>query len=133
MRARRGFLAAALVLLCAAACAPQPAPVPGVGAIAPEALAARIASGDAPLVLDVRTPAEFEAGHVPGAVNIPHDALASRIDELADHRDDEIVVHCQSGRRAGIAEDVLEEAGFRRILDLTGHWKAWKEGGYPVE
>jgi 3-mercaptopyruvate sulfurtransferase SseA len=45
-------------------------------AIPPDELARRIASGDAPLILDVRTPEEFVDGHLPGARNIPHDALA---------------------------------------------------------
>ena len=117
----------ALLFLLAACASAEPA-----ATITPEALAARIADGSAPLVLDVRTQAEYDAGHVPGAVLIPHDQLAQRLAELGDAKDAEIVVHCQSGRRAGMAEEVLRDAGFSRVTDLEGHWQAWQAGGYPV-
>lgn len=118
------------LLLLAAACAGAH---PQVGHISPAELEKRIEAGNAPVVLDVRTPAEYEAGHIPGAINIPHTELASRLGELGPDHDEEIVVHCQSGRRASMAEGVLHDAGFERILDLDGHWKAWKEGGYPEQ
>lgn len=118
------------LLLLAAACAGAD---PKVGHISPAELEKRIQAGNAPIVLDVRTPAEYAAGHIPGAINIPHDQLASRLGELGPKRDEEIVVHCQSGRRASMAEHVLRDAGFQHILDLDGHWKAWKESGYPEQ
>lgn len=129
---RTRWIARALVpvLLALAACANEAAPTPS---IAPEALAARIAAGDAPIVLDVRSEQEYEAGHIPGAVWIPHDQLASRVGELAGHEADEIVVHCKTGRRAAAAEEVLREAGFTRVVDLEGHIVAWQEGGHPTE
>ena len=52
------------------------------GLIVGSAVVRRIADGSAPVVLDVRSDAEFRAGHIPGAVHIPHDELAGRIDEL---------------------------------------------------
>ncbi len=123
------LLGALLAVGAAAVCsAEQPA-----GPITPAELAARIESGSAPTVLDVRTPGEYAAGHVPGAVNIPHDALAERLAELDLPKSSEIVVHCESGRRASQAELVLVEAGFTRVRDLDGHMAAWREGGYPVE
>jgi phage shock protein E len=126
-RATHGL--AAILALAAAACSAEPA----AGPIAPAELAERIEAGDAPLVLDVRTPEEFAGGHVPGAVNIPYDQLAGRLGELDVDRSEEIVVHCESGRRASQAETVLEEAGFSDVRDLTGHMSAWREGGYPLE
>jgi rhodanese-related sulfurtransferase len=95
------------------------------GAVESQVLAARIASGDAPLILDVRTPAEFAKGHIPGAINIPHDELAGRVEELGVDRDAEVVVYCRSGRRAGVAESVLVESGFSNVHDLSGHWLGW--------
>lgn len=123
------WAAAILAGLVALACAAESAP----SRISPEELAARIEAGDAPTVLDVRTEAEFAAGHLPGAINIPHTELAERLDELAFARGSEIVVHCQSGRRASQAEAVLLEAGFADVRDLDGHMAAWREGGYPIE
>ena len=97
---------------------------------APAALAAKIDAGTAPLVLDVRTPEEFAAGHVPGAVLIPHDQLEARIAELGEPR--EVVVYCRSGRRSGLAEPVLEAHGFR-VSQLEGSWNAWSAAGLPAE
>lgn len=122
---------AAFALLWLLACAGSDAPP--AATITPEELASRIEAGTAPLVLDVRTPQEYEAGHIPGAVLIPHDQLASRIGELAGHENDEIVVHCKSGRRAAMAEEVLRGAGFTQVEDLKGHMLAWQEGGYPTQ
>jgi rhodanese-related sulfurtransferase len=98
---------------------------PGIGSVEPQVLAARITNGDAPLILDVRTPAEYAEGHLPGAINISHDELAGRVDELGAERNAEVVVYCRSGRRAGLAESVLVESGFTNVLDLNGHWLGW--------
>lgn len=101
--------------------------------IASSELVARIESGSAPLVLDVRTPEEYATGHIPGAINITHTELGDRLSEIEEHRNDEIVVHCRSGKRAGLAETVLLEAGFTRVRDLDGHMLQWQGNGYPIE
>ena len=101
--------------------------------IASSELAARIESGTAPLILDVRTPEEYSAGHIPGAINISHTELGERLGELEEHKNEEIVVHCRSGHRAGLAETVLVDAGFTGVRDLDGHMLQWEENGYPVE
>ena len=102
-------------------------------AISSSELSGRIDAGNAPLILDVRTPREYEAGHIPGAVNIPHTELNGRISELESNRNEEIVVHCQSGPRAGIAQSILSRAGFMKIRELQGHMQQWKAGGYRIE
>ncbi|MGW8283032.1 MAG: rhodanese-like domain-containing protein, partial [Gemmatimonadota bacterium] len=79
-----------------------------------------------------RSPEEYAAGHIPGAVNIPYDELPERLDELNGAQDQEIIVYCRTGRRAGIAELALQEAGFRNVRDLDGHMVDWTSGGYPV-
>ncbi len=114
------------------ASAPE-ATAPVVHEVPPDTLAARLAAGTPPLVLDVRTPEEYAEGHVPGAINIPHTEVAARLDELAPYRDREIVLYCRSGRRAGIAADVLKEAGFSRLAHLSGDMPGWAARGLPVE
>ena len=105
----------------------------GPGSIEPKALSERIAWADpALLVLDVRTPDEYAAGHVPGAVNIPGSDLAARIAELDEARERDIVVYCRTGVRAGQALDVLGKAGFRRLLHLEGDYTRWTGEKRPV-
>jgi rhodanese-related sulfurtransferase len=81
-------------------------------------------------VLDVRTPQEYAEGHVPGAVNVPHDQLASRLAEVP--KDKDVVLYCRSGRRAGIAADVLAANGYKHLSHLEGDMNAWVEKGRPV-
>lgn len=118
------------LLIFLTACAEQP-PQP-VGQIDAAELAGRIASGSAPMILDVRSREEYEAGHVPGALHIPFDELAVRIQEIGDARDSELVVYCQSGRRAGIAGDILRSNNFSAVRDLDGHWQRWTQDGRAV-
>jgi rhodanese-related sulfurtransferase len=96
-------------------------------------LAERVRTGTAPLVLDVRTRDEYARGHIPGALNIPHNELANRTDELGIGKTDEVIVLCRSGRRAEYAEDLLIEAGFENVRGLTGHMEGWKKMGYPTQ
>ena len=99
-----------------------------------EALLARQGAGDASLVvLDVRTPAEFAAGHVPGAINVPHDAIEARLDELAPLRDKDVVVYCGAGKRAALALATLERNGYTRLWHLDGDYQGWTAAGRPVE
>jgi phage shock protein E len=72
-------------------------------------------------LLDVRTPEEFAAGHLPGARNLPYDQVRSRVAELGPDRDARIVVYCRSGRRSGLARDALRELGFRQVLNGGGY------------
>lgn len=117
-------LAPVLLALALALAAQAAAP----GSIEPKALADRIAWADASLVvLDVRTPAEFADGHIPGAVNIPHTELAARVAELEAARERDIVVYCRSGSRAAAALEVLEKSGFRHLFHLKGDYTRWSE------
>jgi rhodanese-related sulfurtransferase len=84
------------------------------------------------LILDVRTPEEFSSGHVPDAVNIPHDALASRLPELASDRDTPVIVYCERGGRAGKATSVLLDAGYENVFHLAGDMSEWRANGRPT-
>lgn len=135
-------LASLLALALTAACE---APEPPALTIAPSELLARIEGGTAPLVLDVRTPGEYAAGHIPGAFNIPHDELASRIDEVLAFGAlgartgatyavlGHFVVYCRTGRRTRLALPVLEKAGYDHLIYLEGQWQGWVAAGMPVE
>ncbi len=86
---------------------------------------------DAPLLLDVRTPEEFAAGHIPGAVNLPHTEIAARLDELLPLADHGVVVYCRSGRRAELGASVLLGEGIA-VGHLAGDMLGWQEAGLPV-
>lgn len=77
------------------------------------------------LLLDVRTPGEFAAGHVEGAVNLPVQELEQRLADVPAKKDQPIVVYCASGRRSAAAKRVLEKAGFSKVSDLGGmsNWR----------
>jgi len=126
---RTGILVASLALAGSAAA--------DDASVTPEELLAARKSGEKVLVLDVRTPEEYESGHVPGAVNIPHDELASRVAEVKDEvkkKDaSEVVVYCEAGRRAGMAEETLRENGVENVKLLEGHMKQWRSDGRPTE
>ena len=70
--------------------------------------------------LDVRTPAEFAAGHVEGAINIPVETIDSRWVELEPHRADSVIVYCRSGRRSAAAIQVLRQQGFEFLRNGGG-------------
>ncbi len=95
-------------------------------------LLTRLESAEGPVVLDVRSPEEYADGHVPGAINVPYDQIGARLDSLDAYRDRGFVVYCRTGRRAGIAETVLIEAGFERVWDLEGHMVSWMEQDLPL-
>lgn len=85
------------------------------------------------VILDVRTPEEFAAGHVPGAINIPYTHLPSRISEIAEAADKDIVLYCAVGVRAEMGAERLRENGFIKLLHLDGDMKAWEAQKRPLE
>ncbi len=74
-------------------------------------------------VVDVRTPAEFAAGHVPGALNIPHDQMEARHGEIGPPSTP-VVVYCRTGHRSGMARRTLVAKGFGLVYDFQ-RWDAW--------
>ena len=101
--------------------------------VSPERTADDLANpppGGAPVVVDVRTPDEFAAGHIGGAVNIPLNHLRERMNELPSHRP--LLVHCQSGYRSSLAASLLERAGFTTVRELAGGIGAWQAAGLPL-
>jgi rhodanese-related sulfurtransferase len=91
-----------------------------------------LAGAAPPVVLDVRSDEEWEAGHVRGAVHVPVDELRDRAGSLPRGR--RIAVHCRSGFRAHLALRTLKELGFPDVVNVTGGWLSMSaEGGYNME
>jgi rhodanese-related sulfurtransferase len=134
-------LAAVLAAAVSAACVSQPGPDRAANQPASDAAAGSVVAGVAPgivdaegarklvgagiQVVDVRTPAEFAAGHIPGAVNIPYDELARRAGEVGPPSTP-VLLYCRSGRRSGIATETLRKLGYAEIYDLRAYelWRA---------
>lgn len=80
-------------------------------------------TAEKPFLLDVRTPQEFAAGHLPGATNIPVDELRGRLNELP--RDQQIAAYCQVGQRGYLATRILLQSGFS-AANIGGGYKTFK-------
>ena len=83
------------------------------------------------LVLDVRDPGEYGAGHILGARNVPLSRLNDA--EVAKRKDRPVIVYCEGGERSAKAVAVLKKQGFTRVVNLTGGLRAWQQAGLPVE
>jgi rhodanese-related sulfurtransferase len=78
-------------------------------------------------VVDVREPADVEAGMIPNAISIPRGILELVIDEAIPDQDDVIVLYCGGGSRSALAADTLQVMGYNKVVSLTGGWRAWQE------
>lgn len=76
------------------------------------------------LFVDVRTAAEYETGHLPGAVNIPIEELRERLSELP--ADKELILYCRVGFRGYLAYRILVQNGFKKVRNLSGGWLTYK-------
>jgi len=103
----------------------------GVALVSPEKAQELIGAGGVTL-LDVRTPAEFAAGHIAGAENIDFYAadFADRIDAL--DRSERYVVYCHTGNRSGKASKSMAEKGFTYVTDVDGGIEAWQTAQLPT-
>lgn len=119
--------------LVAIGCSQAESETPVITSVSPQELVRLMEAKADILVLDVRAGDEHAAGHIPGAVNIPHTEIGYRWSELAAYRNKHVIVCCWAGGRADIAKQVLREAGFTSLLDLRGHMAEWQRLGYPVE
>lgn len=95
-------------------------------------LTERLAAPAPPRLLDVRTPAEFETAHIPGSYNVPLDLLREHRDEIMAHLDEEVVLVCRSGQRAGQAEETLRAAGLGNVHILDGGILDWEAKGFTL-
>lgn len=119
-------------LTCLFAC--SPANESAVRSVSPDEITQGLSIGKTPLILDVRTAEEFNSGHVPGAILVPVDELPDRLDILREiKKEREVVVYCESGKRAQKAAQILIDSDFEAVGHLEGDMAAWREKGLPIE
>ena len=104
----------------------------GTEQIAPAAFEKEM-TADAGQLIDVRTPKEYNEGHLNGAKNlhIYDQNFITRLDSL--DKDETVYVYCKAGGRSAEAVETLEGKGFKHIVELEGGMDAWKEAGKPVK
>jgi rhodanese-related sulfurtransferase len=98
----------------------------------PAAVRSLMTSHPGTRLIDVRTPGEFAALHIPGSYNVPLDLLREHRDELRAEHDDPVVLVCASGARAEQARSVLDRTGLERLEVLRGGVADWQRDGGPV-
>ncbi|MEQ1666858.1 MAG: rhodanese-like domain-containing protein [Sulfuriferula sp.] len=94
--------------------------------------AAQIAAGT--VVIDVREPAEFEAGCLPNSVNVPRGVLEFKINEhpALANKDANLLITCKTGGRAALATLSLQCLGYTQLMSIAGGFEAWSTSGQPV-
>lgn len=93
-------------------------------------LALRVTNREAPILLDVRTPAEWERGHIPGAQHLPFAEILSACCSLPT--DSEVVVYCGSGYRSNMAGSYMKTHGYSNVKSLAGGVLAWGRAQHPL-
>lgn len=107
--------------------------------ITPEELKAKLDAREDMLLVDVREPAEFEAGHIEGAHLVPRGIIEAAADTsypkhyppLSGGRERQIVLYCATSGRSAMAAAVLQMMGFRNVLNLAGGFVRWETEGLP--
>lgn len=103
----------------------------GGEAVSPQQ-AIQLINNEAGIVVDIREAKIFQKGHITDAVNIPLAALKDRIIELEKHKDKPVVVVCETGQNAGFAGRILKEAGFEKVVRLSGGMSGWRNESLPL-
>jgi rhodanese-related sulfurtransferase len=85
------------------------------------------------LVIDVRDPGEYKAGHILGARNLPVARIAEDAASVAKRKDRPLIIYCDGGNRSAKALGALKQQGFSRVVNLSGGIGAWQQAGLPVE
>jgi rhodanese-related sulfurtransferase len=89
------------------------------------------------MIIDVREPAEYAAGHIPGAINIPRGVIEFKIWKHVGFPDNtntgmKTYLYCKSGGRCALATRSLKDLGFTNVIAVDMKFKAWRDAGYPI-
>jgi phage shock protein E len=76
--------------------------------------------GNKPLIIDVRTPAEWNEGHLPNAKHIEWQEIGERIADITSSKDETIYVYCRTGNRSGKAKEILDQLGYSDVTNAGG-------------
>lgn len=129
------LVAAALLAGCSGTAQPKAPPAATqsgqVVTISTKDLLTRLQGGEKPLIIDVREPYEFDAGHIEGAKLIPLGTVAERIGTY--NKNQEIILVCRSGNRSEQAYQLLTKMGYTNLKNVTGGMLAWEQINGPIK
>jgi rhodanese-related sulfurtransferase len=94
--------------------------------------AIRLTNGGGALLLDVREAAEYEAGHIIDARNIPASQVAAQAEQLKKFKEKPVIVYCENGFASGAAARALRAAGFGKVVTLRGGLQHWRQENLPL-
>jgi rhodanese-related sulfurtransferase len=94
--------------------------------------ASQMIQSDRPYILDVRTPREYNGGHLKGSVLIPVQQLQARLNQLAGYKDKQILIYCATGNRSTVASKILIDNGFSNIVNMRYGIVDWYNRSLPV-
>ena len=84
------------------------------------------------IIFDVRTQSEYDEGHLENSILIPVTELESRIEELSQYKDSEIIVYYRTARRSADASEILDANNFTKVFNMLGGIVAWENANYPI-
>jgi len=94
---------------------------------------AAIDKNEKAIFLDVRTPEEYESGHLPGAINISNQILKSKISAVIPDKNTKIYVYCEEISRSPLATKTLNDLGYKNAVLMDAKLEDWIKAGYPME
>jgi hydroxyacylglutathione hydrolase len=96
-------------------------------------LSRRLKLKNPPVVLDVRSGAEYANGHIPGAIHAPNLKILVKMANLPEDKCCELVITCEHGPRAKMAQGLLSMYGYKNSILLDGHMSGWRRAGLNIE
>ncbi|UTW11681.1 rhodanese-like domain-containing protein [Marinobacterium rhizophilum] len=115
--------------------ASQPTRAPSYSTITRDALKARLDAGEPTLLVEALPARYYDAEHLPGAINLPHDEIRLLAPSALPDKDASIVVYCASTecQNSSIAAQILAAAGYRNVMEFVEGKAGWLDAGYPME
>ena len=92
----------------------------------------RIDVGEKMILIDTREDAEWNRGHIPGAIHLGNGIIERDIEKTIPDKDTEIILYCGGGFRSALAADNLQKMGYRKVISMDGGWRGWTDAGFPV-
>jgi len=101
--------------------------------VTPADVKAAIDKKEKAIILDVRDPDEYKAGHLPGAIHVSRGKLEFTVWDKITDKEAKIYVYCLTAARSALATKTLNEMGYKNAVLMDAHFEEWVKAGYPVE